>query len=235
MLKRDVLTNKISRYFLRKKQGRVFISGTGRAGTTFIIQLMTEIGLDTGYSRNEDDHKPQGADQHFFDAARAGFERDIFAVDNPFIVKSPYLCDHVDDVLKAGIAIRHIIIPTRSVYEAAESRRLVQRETTGTSSGQGVAGGLWGTDDDQKQEEVLALKLSRLIEAAVRNEIPMTFLSFPRLVREPDYTYNKLKFLFPFTSKASFRRAFVRRQRLDWVHDFSDSEVYAFKDTKNST
>ena len=156
-------------------------------------------------------------------------------VDNPFIVKSPYLCDNVDNVLKAGIAIRHIIIPTRSIYEAAESRRFVQRETTGASSGQGVAGGLWGTNEDQKQEEVLALKFSRLIEAAVRNEIPMTFLSFPRLVKEPDYTYNKLKFLFPLTSKSYFRRVFARCQRLDWVHDFSDSEAHDFKDPKNST
>ncbi len=30
---------------------KVIITGTGRAGTTFLVQLLTELGLDTGYTR----------------------------------------------------------------------------------------------------------------------------------------------------------------------------------------
>ena len=30
---------------------KVIITGTGRAGTTFLVQLLTEMGLDTGYTR----------------------------------------------------------------------------------------------------------------------------------------------------------------------------------------
>jgi hypothetical protein len=28
------------------------ITGTGRAGTTFLVDLLTHLGLDTGYSTN---------------------------------------------------------------------------------------------------------------------------------------------------------------------------------------
>lgn len=218
------LTGKLNTHQLRRTPGRIFISGTGRAGTTFLVQLLTDLGLDTGYSRKRAAEDTGESAEGFFATARAGVERDIFAADNPLIVKSPYLCDHVDDLLKAGIGISHIIIPVRNLHDAAESRRFVQRETTGNSNGDSVAGGLWDTSDAQSQEAVLAMKLARLIEAATRNEIPLTLLSFPRLVRDSDYTYEKLAFLFPFTSRARFRKKFTSRQRLDWVHDFSDAE-----------
>lgn len=54
------------------------ISGTGRAGTTFLVELLTQLGLDTqadklGYSIN----------------AHAGLEADITLPNAPYIVKNP--------------------------------------------------------------------------------------------------------------------------------------------------
>ena len=31
----------------------IIIAGTGRAGTTFLVQLFTELGLDTGFSKED--------------------------------------------------------------------------------------------------------------------------------------------------------------------------------------
>ena len=59
----------------------VVISGTGRARTTFPIQLLIHLGLDTGFDVNAIE---------LFPIARAGFEKDIRDAKAPYIVKSPF-------------------------------------------------------------------------------------------------------------------------------------------------
>lgn len=226
--------------------GRIFISGTGRAGTTFLVGFLTELGLDTGFERmsrnvpdaegaeplpSDAETEAAPADQaqpaaeidaasQFFPIARAGFERNLFATDNPRIVKSPYLCDQLDAVIAAGIEIDHIIIPVRDLTAAAESRRYVQKQTTGSEDGSSVAGGLWDTEKHEAQEAVLATKFINLVEAVVRHDVPVTFLAFPRLVKDPRYLHEKLCPLFPDLSLADFEAAFHAVVRPDWVHDF---------------
>src|SRR5688572_28074547 len=94
----------------------IIISGTGRAGTTFLLQLLTELGLDTGF--------PKG--QVLDTNSRAGMELDIRDSHAPYVIKSPWLCDYLDDVLQGGeIIVYHAIIPVRDLYAAAQSRRHV--------------------------------------------------------------------------------------------------------------
>lgn len=193
--------------------GRIYISGTGRAGTTFLIQLFTRLGLDTGFDATPGAYE-------YFPEARAGLEKDIFDPQGPKIVKSPYLCDHVDSVLAAGIKIGHVIIPVRDFDQAAKSRQHVQRETTGRAEGQSVAGGLWGTAHGKDQVAVLGLKFGMLVEALVRNEIPMTFLAFPRLAQDADYLYDKLGFMMPNIDRRSFAAAFNDVAQPNLIHDF---------------
>src|SRR5258706_14981308 len=77
----------------------IIISGTGRAGTTFLIQLLTELGLDTGF--------PKGLTLDL--NSRAGMELDIRDPHAPYVIKSPWLCDYLDDVLKEGESL--LIMP----------------------------------------------------------------------------------------------------------------------------
>jgi hypothetical protein len=199
-------------------RGRTYISGTGRAGTTFLISLLTEIGLDTGFSSAEG----YGS---YYETARAGLEKDIFDRDGPAIIKSPYLCDHLDEIIALGMSVSHIIIPVRNFQDAAKSREFVQKETTGWRSGRSVAGGLWGTTKSADQTVVLREKFTNLIEAAVRNEIPMTFLSFPRLATDCDYLYERLAFLFGDVTRDAFTAAFDKISRPDLIHDFSSGDA----------
>jgi hypothetical protein len=200
------------------RTGRIYISGTGRAGTTFLVQLLTKLGCDTGFGGlNEAESKAASV---YFSSARAGFERDIFDKSGPQIVKSPYLCDHLDAVLHAGIEIAHVIIPIRDFTSAAKSREYVQTETTGLADGSSVPGGLWDTERAASQENILRTKLANLVEACVRNDIPMTFLSFPRFAKDPDYVVKKLRFLFPQLTKEAFPEVFRSVARADLIHDF---------------
>lgn len=176
--------------------GKVYISGTGRAGTTFLIELFTELGLDTGF-------RDENLNEAYFGLPRAGLEWDLFDPNGPRFQKSPYLCDRLDELVDQGVMIDLIIVPVRDITDSAKSRIKVQIETSGASDGESVAGGLWSTSKASEQETVLRQKLTTLIEVEVRNDLKILLLSFPRLATDPKYTYEKLE---PILSDIPYER-----------------------------
>src|SRR5688572_24304601 len=99
----------------------IIISGTGRSGTTFLVQLFTSLGLDTGFP------DPTSA---VLANCNGGMEWNIRDPNAPYIVKSPWLCDSLDEILEQGdVVVDHALIPVRELYAAAESRRDVSRRT----------------------------------------------------------------------------------------------------------
>ncbi|TPK75534.1 hypothetical protein FJ930_05435 [Mesorhizobium sp. B2-4-15] len=194
----------------REDVRRIIISGTGRAGTTYLVELLTELGLDTGEWSSND----------YFPEARAGLERGIFDPIGPRIIKSPFLCENVDAVLAAGIKIDHVVIPVRRFEDAAASRVYVQEATTGSADGTPVEGGLWETGHANEQIAILYRKFANLIESLLRNDIPMTLISFPRSAIDPQYLFGKLSPLIPGTSQSRFQEAFSRISKPSLIHQF---------------
>lgn len=190
----------------------LIISGTGRAGTTFLMQLFTELGLDTGYADSGSDIAPN---------CNAGMERDLRDPRAPYIVKSPWLCDFLDDVLKEGnVVIDHAIIPMRDLYAAAESRRRVTESSDARQFDGIVPGGIWHTDDPDAQEDVLAHEFYKLLFALAKHDVPTTMLYFPRFIHEPEYLFRKIGFALGRTRYGSFLKAFRKVCRPELVHEF---------------
>ena len=159
------------------------ISGTGRAGTTFLVELLTSLGLDTGFTSHEASKLPK--------ASFGGLESDIRKPSAPYIVKSPWLCDYMDEVIASGdIELEHLIVPVRALRDAAESRRRVSAMGC-------AAGGLWHTKSvsEGEQERVLAQKLYKLVLSAASIHVPVTLLQFPLLALDQEYLFAKLSFL----------------------------------------
>jgi hypothetical protein len=187
---------------------KVIISGTGRSGTTFLVQLLTGLGLDTGISERNRDRK-------YFSHCNAGLEHNLLDARTPYIVKNPALCETLPAALETGrFVIDHAYIPIRELGAAASSRVDV-----GGASGS-VPGGLWGTSDPAAQRAVLAELFHTLIHTLVAHEIPITFIGFPRMVADPDYTRAKLAFLLAGVSRDRFRAAFERLADPSLVHSF---------------
>jgi len=190
----------------------LIISGTGRAGTTFLVQLFTALGLDTGFTEPASGVSPN---------CNAGLEWDVRHPDAPYIMKSPWLCDYLDDLLEDGrTVIDHAIIPVRDLYSAAESRRDVTRRTDKALYPEGIPGGLWHTDRPERQEAVLADQLYKLIYTMAKRDIPVTLLYFPRLVHDPAYLYGKIEFALKGIGYESFLEAYRRIVRPEVVHEF---------------
>ena len=142
----------------------IIISGTGRAGTTFLVQLFTVLGLDTGFTDTT---------SAVFQNCNAGMEWDIRHPEAPYIIKSPWLCDYLDDLLQDGnIVIDQVIIPIRDLYAAAESRRDVTLRTDLSLYADDIPGGLWQTEKPEQQEEVLTKKLYQLLYTVAKRNLP---------------------------------------------------------------
>jgi len=186
------------------------ISGTGRAGTSFLVLLFTRLGLDTGFSE-----ETLTVDR----ISNAGLEISQVDNDSPYILKSPWFCDNIEKVVAEHI-IDHVIIPIRELKAAAASRIRVQQLHGPEKEQTGVAGGLWHTFDPAEQENILALQFTRLVQILVSHDIPLTFLDFPRFIYDSTYSYNKLKFLMPQICFPEFERTFKRSVRPELVHTF---------------
>jgi hypothetical protein len=187
-------------------QHRVFITGTGRAGTTFLVRLLTELGFDTGFT-------PDSWRRDFHEHCQAGLEREPDDPDGPYIVKNPQLCETLDELAVGGrFVIDHVFVPVREVEAAALSRVRV--------GGGDVPGGLWHAHDSVTQKAALALLFHRLVHTLVEHDIPHTFLHFPRLVLDADYAYEKLSFLVRGIEREVFRAVFARLAQPELVHRF---------------
>ena len=196
----------------------VIISGTGRAGTTFLIQLLTGLGLDTGFTS---DYLPINEN------CNAGLEQDIFQENAPYIIKNPWLCDSIQEVLaRPDIVIDHAFIPIRDLRASAQSRIYVDATSDKAAFPQGVPGGLWHTSDPSQQESILARQFYKLVYHLSKSEVPMTFMHYPRLTQDARYLYNKLATLLTGISYENFARDFDVIARPDLVHRFSENDNF---------
>ena len=166
------------------KKGKIIITGTGRAGTSFLVVLLTRLGLDTGY-------KPYIED--FNEKIRAGCEYKLFSnnlkqqqkllKNTPRILKHPKFSHKLAGLLKKKLLkVDHIIVPVRNIKDAAKSRI--------------KAGRRWRIKGLGSQEQVLAWVLGRITETASQHDIPITFIKYPKLVQDPDYCFEKLDPIF---------------------------------------
>lgn len=161
--------------------GHILIGGTGRAGTTLLVQYFTALGFDTGFTLEQ-------ATTRVDPISRGGLEHSLGRTLGrgeplPYVAKSPWFAKSLGDHLASGeLKVRCCIVPMRSLFGAAESRRSVSERA-----------GLAGRDPDKHpggmirakrgphkgQEEKLAVQFYKLLHTLVEHEVPTYFLSFP--------------------------------------------------------
>ena len=171
-------------------KGRVLICGTGRAGTTLMMRIFTNLGLDTQVTREEIAEVEKNI-------GRAGLEKVISretVKSLPEIIKTPLVVDVLDDALTKGwLKIEYAIVPVRELSQAAGSRRSVrERAIQQGMDPRDAPGSLWKTNDPEQQEAVLAIQFYKVMETLVAHNIPIIMVSFPRFAKDPGYFVDTL-------------------------------------------
>ena len=173
--------------------GHILIGGTGRAGTTLLVQYFTALGFDTGFSLER-------ALSRVDDISRSGLEHPYKkgkAVGRrlAYVAKSPNYGQNLHDDLASGeLVVKHCIIPVRELSAAAESRRHVTRQAiasgkTGERQKGGVVG---GPGADKRQEKILAVQFHRLVHTMLTFDVPIHFLKFPEFAKGQQDLYAAL-------------------------------------------
>jgi len=168
------------------------IAGTGRAGTSFLVYWLGRCGLDTGSWGSEDWHVK----------ARAGFERRLTGGELPYVVKDPWLHTYLDDVDPAWIDV--LVLPMRNLESAARSRVDMERQAINEAHPGWVAdvfgavpGGMIHSLSLVDQARTLAVGFYELLFWALRSEVPVKLLEYPRLVVDAEYVVAELGSLLP--------------------------------------
>ena len=177
-------------------EGKIVISGTGRAGTSFLVRLLTELGFRTGYRDLWDGYRRdvRAGNEVHLDPATVTAE-DVERA--PEVVKDPRYCHWLGRLVGSGrMRVRHVLIPVRPLAEATESRART---------------GLWWLPGDmfpdgtapgetpppcaslQRQRLRLAEALGELVATVNEYDLPHTFLRFPLLVQDGAYCYDRLR------------------------------------------
>jgi hypothetical protein len=147
----------------------LLIAGTGRAGTTALVELLGACGLQTG------------ADElRYFKGTRAGLERTFVGDGSPYVVKHPYISEYLEDLVADGFdpaRIDAVVVPLRDLRDSAASRIQVFADY-----GLRAPGGLWRSRRPGRQLTALAESEHRLLRTAAEHHIPLVLLNFPEFV-----------------------------------------------------
>ncbi len=178
----------------------LFIAGTGRAGTSFLVRYFDAFGLET--------HIAKSGDAQWAAAANAGLEDLPYVSPSdalPYVVKCPWIAEFVEQLIAdETMAIDAFVIPVRDLRDAAASRIILELaniyktadwmasyEETWRHWGVTPGGAVFSLDPID-QERILAVGFARLVQSAVRADIPIVFLDFPRMIEDADYLFAKL-------------------------------------------
>ena len=179
----------------------LLIAGTGRAGTSFLVRYLTELGQETHYTLYGDDHG-------WNEEAQAGAEDLPLSKvwpQLPYVIKSTWAVELIDQLLADNsIVLDAVIVPIRDLREAASSRTINEfrnfaEQTAGSTkldqpweNWGHTPGGVIYSMHPLDQARILAHGLYRLLERLAAADIPVILISFPRFAEDADYLYHKL-------------------------------------------
>jgi hypothetical protein len=183
----------------------LIIAGTGRAGTSFLVRYLTELGLDTTLARN-------GDRAEWDSEANAGLENLLFSGANlPYVVKSPWVSEYIDQILnEKQFKIDAFIVPMRDLVEAATSRVVLEQraihqhnpwmadqlDRTWETYGH-TPGGLVYSLNPLDQGRLLAVQFHKLVLKVSEAGIPLVFPVFPRIATDWGYLHRCLRPILP--------------------------------------
>ncbi|SAK06971.1 hypothetical protein UA16_02284 [Burkholderia multivorans] len=192
------------------------IAGTGRAGTSFLVQYLAACGLETRLTANPHEQLDENANAGLEDVLVPGGQL-------PYVVKSPWLFEMVNDlVTRSDITLDAVIIPMRNLVEAATSRVILEMrarygndqlppDVTHWENWAETPGGVIYSLNPVDQARILALGFHETVRALVEKDIPIIFLDFPRLINDSDYLWSKLAdIIVPHASREQAMAAHTR-------------------------
>lgn len=168
--------------------GKIMITGTGRCGTTYLMQLLSVLGLPTGFTRDT-------IKDNMYGNSNGGLEGDLIE-GGPEIVKNPQFWRYMPHYAKK-FRVLHVYIPMRDLDSTARSR---------ADRGHDAGGFCEGVSTLEEQIAYNARSFYTLVYELTKYEIQFTVMSFPRIVLDAEYCWKSLSWIMQryFVGKEAF-------------------------------
>ena len=201
----------------------VVITGSGGSGSSFLVELLANLGLDTGYKGLKSFQKNC---------------EDSFTEESPYIVESSVFHQVAKEILhRKDLAIDHIFIPIRDLRRQRDG---IHANSSMDKLLNDLGRLLWETDQFASPEEALQKarmllmaksakanelatqdrvleRLYQLLLATSDSDVPVTFMHFPRILQDSRYLYAKLQPILGGVTYEFFRFTFAGTVRTDLV------------------
>ena len=161
---------------------KIFITGTGRSGTTFLMRLLILLDYDTEFTKENFTKEKEGNKIIIHKNCNSGLESTHDT--NNYILKSPFFIDQIEEIYNK-YKIKKVIMPIRNFRDSALSRVKHRNES----------GGLWNAHDLNSQIEKYIYSFITYLHLMTTYDIDTLFLSFDKMVTSKKYLFEKLNFL----------------------------------------
>ena len=199
------------------------ITGTGRAGTTFLMAVLSDLGLPTGYDSADADtaiatNWHAGLELRTLKSCYCAHDDHSLCIDwntDVEIFKGPSLAEQAQHPLWLSLPqnsnLADVILPVRDHDAAAASR-----------ADNGLQNGGW-TDGVRTVEEQRAAsdrRLGELMPALAKADVRVTTLLYPHHVLDENYTATKLSWLLERYAipRERFVAAHCARRKVPLIH-----------------
>lgn len=153
---------------------KIYITGTGRAGTTFLVRLFTLLNFDTGFNINDLENVKKYK-------CNSELEKEYSA--KPYIIKSPFIITQIEEIINSKkIKIKKVIIPIRNLEDAAKSRLRHKNDN----------GGLWNATNLEEQISFYEKIIDNYKILMEKYNIDTIFLDFDNMISNSKYLYDML-------------------------------------------
>ena len=156
-----------------QKPDKFLITSTGRSGTTFLILIYILLDQPSNYNKQTYDKELK----RFF-ISNCGLEGNWN--DPGVFIKNPNFLMKIPEIQK-NTNLKGIVFPYRDFKSSAESRAILSRRTPN--------GGLWNAKDVPSQIEFYNKIYKTFLLDTTRFKIPVIYVDFERLIKDPIYTY----------------------------------------------
>ena len=186
-----------------QKPDKFLITSTGRSGTTFLLLIYVMLDQPSNYTK----HTYYETLKRFF-VTNCGLEGDW---DEPGIfIKNPNFLTKIPEIHQ-NTNLKGILFPYRNFEDSAKSRAIISQRTPN--------GGLWNANDVPSQIQFYNQIYKTFLLDTTRFNIPVIYIDFNRLIKDPLYTYKILNPTFyPTPDSVTFHQFLLAYYQATDIH-----------------
>jgi hypothetical protein len=167
----------------------VLIAGPGKSGGSLLMQMFTEMGMDTGYSKDYKQVKTNVGGHYEWKIRGKDMKRPF-----PYLLKEPQMCTDIDiriDRLK--LRVDHVYVLLRRPGPVANALEFLRRGVPDAKKEQFETH--VRTEAVDKIERGMNLRIQNLVHLLAEMDLPVTLVSYPKWAHDGAYGYKKFDFL----------------------------------------